>query len=69
MEFLVLHATTIPDLGQSGSASVYRGSHNTPREAAEAAVAALNLRINQRMFVVSGPAYLPFTSTPEVREG
>lgn len=69
MEFLVLHSSTVPDIGGTGAATVYRGSHNTPREAAEAAVAALNLRVNQRMFVVSGPAYLPFTATPEVREG
>jgi hypothetical protein len=32
-------------------------------------VAVLNLRVNQRVFVISGPAYLPYTVTPEVREG
>jgi hypothetical protein len=69
MEFLVLHTATVPGVGQTGQARVYRGEHDTPRDGAEAAVAALGLRVNDKMFVVSGPAYLPYTVTPEVREG
>ena len=69
MEFLVLQTNTVPEVGQIGMAAVYRGNHETPKEAAEAAVASLNLRVNQRLFVIAGPAYLPYTVTPEVREG
>jgi hypothetical protein len=69
MEFLVLQTTSVPALGSSASVSAYRGDHATPKEAAEASVAVLNLRVNQRVFVISGPAYLPYTVTPEVREG
>lgn len=69
MEFLVLHTATVPGVGQTGQARVYRGEHATPRDAGEAAVAALGLRTNEKIFVVSGPAYLPYTVTPEVTEG
>lgn len=69
MEFLVLQTNNIPAIGQGGVVSAYRGDHATPKEAAEASVAVLNLRVNQKVFVISGPAYLPFTVTPEVREG
>lgn len=69
MEFLVLQTNSVPDVGGVANVGAYRGNHNTPKEAAEAAVAALNLRVNQKMFVISGPAYLPYTVTPEVREG
>lgn len=69
MEFLVLQTNNIPAIGQGGTVAAYRHEGDTPKEAAEASVAVLNLRVNQKVFVISGPAYLPYTVTPEVREG
>lgn len=72
MEFLVLHTASVPEVGQVGQATVYRVNDpavTQPDQAAIRGAAAMQLRANQKEFVVVGPAYLPFTVTPGVTAG
>jgi hypothetical protein len=68
-QYVVFTTRDVPELGQTGTATLYRGDHATEIEAVDAAAAVLTVKAGDRLWAVLASVLVRYVATVNVTYG